>query len=240
VSKMPRIGTQLIHSKSLRLACTVLAALFLLVGCTSKNRPLSSSEHAGLLIAEYGELQLAPCAAAISRLTKLALEKENPGASSRVLLLNTASPLALSPSPGLLVLSKGMLLLLPTEAEAFFIIAHEVGHAELGHHNESQNTSLTRPVANKRELELSADTYALKRLLSSGYLLRAAISALQRVDGESILESGHYGATAAYPSVHERVQSLVQQSGALLGSQDGASAVALEHRDYQECREALR
>lgn len=191
-----------------------------------------------MLIAEYGEVRLEKCSAALSRLASRALVNKAP--IPRILLLDTDTPLALSPAPGLLVLSKGMLLLLPSEAEVFFIIAHELGHSELGHHSGSKSSGSIQPSSFKRELELSADAYALERLLSAGYPVTAAFTALQRAYGEALTTSPQHGPPSDYPSVNERIQSLMQHSVALLAAQREAPVGAFEHRDFQECRGELR
>lgn len=215
-----------------------LVGLLSLVGCTLTPRALSPSEHAAMLIAEYGEVHVQTCATTIERLARKATPSEHQ--TPRILVLDTETPLALSPTPGLLVLSKGMLLLLPTEAEAFFIIAHEIGHAELGHHRSSSTDIPSKSSSFIRELELAADTYALKHLLSAGYPLTAAVTALQRADVAATNGATQDGRISDYPSLNERTQSLVQLSPALLAEQRKAPLASLEHRDYQECRGALK
>lgn len=240
---MPRMfktDRRIAPSRSLNRALMLVGSI-LFVGCAlTAPRPLSPSEHASLLIAEYGELQVAPCTATIARLATLASTNGSTNTPQRILVLNTATPLALSPSPGLLVLSKGALLLLPTEAELFFIIAHEVGHAELGHHSSSSRATSSHFSSFKRELELAADAYALKHLLSAGYPLTAALTALQRADASAIRATSESDIFSDYPSLKERTQSLVVLSQSLLAEQHKAPLAPLERRDYQECRAALR
>ncbi|MBD8527590.1 M48 family metalloprotease [Pseudomarimonas arenosa] len=74
-----------------------------------------------------------------------------------------------------IVISKGMLRLMHSEAELIFLLAHEVAHYELSHRP-------PRSAAKRLPLELAADTRALEVMCRLGLRDAAARSLLTRLN----------------------------------------------------------
>lgn len=96
-----------------------------------------------------------------------------PGAPPRVVILTTLDPVAVSPGNGAIIVSRGLLLRLSTEAELAFIIAHELAHEMLGHTEVSDRSPESR-----RALEFAADRFGLGLMAVAGYDPRPAVQAL--------------------------------------------------------------
>jgi predicted Zn-dependent protease len=229
------MATPLLHKHRIALASVVL---LIFAGCAVPNpRSLSASEHASLFTAEYGEVTNPHCYAALVRLVGLSMSSSR--AAPRLLLVNTGSALALSPSPDLVVISRGMIELLPTEGELLFIMAHEIGHSELEHHTRSPESAFALSTRSVQEQEISADGFALARLTGAGYPATTAISALQRTyTAPSNLKA--LASSSEYPSLTDRTSAILHQASsnqsALLTSRPRPP---IEHREYRQCRAEL-
>ena len=134
-----------------------------LTACTSALSPeiigLRAASQIDEVISTYGTIEdsvarreLDEIAGRVSRAIpgekKLALE---------VLLIDSADRFAYAPGGGFLLLSRGLIEHLETEAALAFVIAHEASHDVLGHTQQQPEEAQ----AIRTELELAADRYAL-------------------------------------------------------------------------------
>lgn len=97
----------------------------------------------------------------------------------KIVLINSGyAPLAFTPGGKYIILSRGLVLILKTEAQLAFVISHEIGHEVLGH--TGLNSSDIAIDKNERDtIELAADKYALGLVAQAGYDPYAAIGALE-------------------------------------------------------------
>jgi predicted Zn-dependent protease len=110
-----------------------------------------------------------------------------------------------------------LLASLKNEAELAFILAHELAHLHLDHHESLADTSLSP--SRRRTLELDADSRAVALVAAAGYDPRAAIGALHRTDLKGSThrpEDGHAQTPLSHPLLHERFETalrLISNSG---------------------------
>jgi predicted Zn-dependent protease len=112
-----------------------------------------------------------------------------------LLLVRAPDRLAFSAPSGEIVISTALVQALPREAELAFIIAHEIGHQELGHLRSDRTATQ----------ELDADRFGIALISLAGYDPRYALLALGHLAQEQ-----PYKNTSAYPTVAERYHALKQ------------------------------
>jgi len=129
------------------------------------------------------------------------------GFSPSLSVSNSRFPNAYIRPNGKIVLTVGMLALVESQSELAFIIAHEIGHLLLEHHQgkgEQQNDK------NSEALELEADLFALKALTSAGLETSAGIDLLLRI--AAFGEKQSLG--TLYPTLFKRAELLRRHLGA--------------------------
>jgi Zn-dependent protease with chaperone function len=215
-------------------AALSLVSLFVtfIIGCTPTSLGSSDSATLSLLLAEYPVRHDATCSSVLARL--LAATTASGSEPMRIILIDSSSPMALTPQPTVIVVSTGLLRAFEAEGEAFFTMAHEAAHTELGHHRSSSIFSWLQPTLTRKEMELEADALALKRLARAGYPTSDALAALKKA--YNLSSSIEESSSSEYPLLSERVSALVPQL-ALLAPRNFARTVG--HREYQECRATL-
>lgn len=97
-------------------------------------------------------------------------------AISQVKVVSANTPIALTLPDGTLVVSDRLLLTLRSEAQLAFVLAHELGHLALEHHQRLGEGKLSP--ARRHEIEEEADSFALGVIAAAGYDPRAGLSAL--------------------------------------------------------------
>ena len=115
-------------------------------------------------------------------------------------LFDSSRPFALSPAPGIIALSTGLILRCHTESELAFIIAHELAHHELKHVLQTQSESIS--AERSQQFELDADRFAVRAMLRAGINPLGSRDALSRFHQLLALED------ARYPSMEERRQNI--------------------------------
>lgn len=149
--------------------CSILF-LIILGGCSELNPKLTSESDELLLIQEYVEKYGAITSPSLSQYferlidnlvanSSLAIER-----TPRLIVLNSAEPMAFCAGNQYIILSKQLICLLPTEAELAFVVAHELGHQKLGHYAEAS-----------RSIEFDADKFALHTLERANYDIDKAL-----------------------------------------------------------------
>ncbi len=147
-------------------------------------------------------------------------------------ILNTSESLAVSAPDGTILVSRGLVQRLDTEAEFAYVVAHEVAHLTLGHHG---NDSAPRT------LELDADKEALGIMALAGFDPRSSIRALGRNAQESSLDpSLHpglngYADNQDYPSFEERINFI---KATIMASSWRPPAID-DRREFQKFRTAV-
>lgn len=203
--------------KFLLLAAYGCCFLSLSCGCASKHSSASRSE--GLLkarayVQRYGQItNTAPndylrylCERISKALSKGSYREQD----FNVILLNTAQPIAASVGGGIVLLSRGIVRSLNTEAELAFILAHEMAHQHLGHKIPDSPETAASIDENK---ELEADRLAFATIAAAGYDPRYATAALKHTYQYSMNMLLDY---ADYPSLQaraEQISQLVKTSG---------------------------
>jgi predicted Zn-dependent protease len=204
----------------------------LAVGCAPASMRLSDPEKLSLLLAEYPAVHDPTCA---SFLTQLITTATSDGATPmRVLTIDSPAPIVLTPQPGLVVVSKKLITVFENEGEVFFMLAHEVAHTELKHHERPADSFSSLWVPTRKEIELEADTVALQRLVRAGYAPHDAIAALKRA--YELSAATEPAQSVEYPSLPERIEALLPQLSRLPSSR---FLGAVSHREYQQCRANL-
>lgn len=94
----------------------------------------------------------------------------------RVIIVRTLDPIAVTPGNGTVVVSRGLLLSLSSEAELAFVLAHELGHDIEGHTVSTERTS-----ADRQAYEFAADRFGLGLMALAGYDPRPAVQALAQL-----------------------------------------------------------
>ena len=157
---------------------------------------------------------------------------EAPDAQSitvKIQLLNTSEPMAFSPGGGFILVSRGFVRLMENEAELAFVLGHEMAHYILHHAPEVDRAHLN--IDRQRELELEADSLAVRLVSEAGYDPRAGALALLRAHDAA----KRYGMDGAHPAVELRIRvlqdTLTEESLYALG--------VLDRRDFQSFKAAL-
>ncbi len=218
--------------RSIALSIVVVAA-----GCTGTHRKLSF--EAGIartkqFVDQYGAVPSTSCPGYLKGiLTRTVGSRSN---SFEVTVLATSLPLALSPGGNRILVSKGLLLLLNTEAQAAFMLTHEAGHYILNHLQLAMDAAGSdrngAGVEVRRELEIEADTFALSRIVDASYEPTEAVAALSAVY-RGVESSGR---ASEYPSLHDRILAL---STLVLQAHSLGSGIA-DRRGFRQCHFELR
>ena len=121
-------------------------------------------------------------------------------------LINTKAPLALSPGAGKILISKGLITRLQSEAELAFVLAHELAHQHLGHTRPevTEDFELGQDSNVIRVFELEADKYALGHMALAGYDPRTSIGALLHSYGRARSDEQH----VSHPDLWTRIDQL--------------------------------
>lgn len=123
----------------------------------------------------------------------------------QVSILKTPKLLALSPSHNQILLSHALANSLESEAELTFILAHEIAHTYYCH-QPSRQSNIQQP------LELQADLFAADILKLSGYNIKYAYSALNRLYFETAKNKDNiYTLNKSHPDLLARIQNLYKR-----------------------------
>lgn len=179
-------------------------------GC-STTQSSSLSIASGLaqdqqLIESYGELRSPQTERYLLTLKERLLQACPTGTSLHTItVLRSAPPMAFSPGPGIIAISRTLIMRLKNEAELAFILAHELSHQILGH----KIGATFDP-----KLELEADSSATKILIRAGYDPRAGAEAL--LNSYDLSEMASNRSTATHPQPTARVSevwNVIHESG---------------------------
>ena len=154
------------------------------------------------------------------------------GANFQVILLNSKQPMAFSTGGHIILISKGLVKVLNSEAQLAFVLAHEMSHVLLGHEKDTpENTSKERDY-HTSELELEADAFAVVILISAGYDPREAVNALTRsyqaMDQRFAEHSG-------YPDLDARRSIIIEK----IKETNWRPPGTVDRRDFQDFRKSL-
>lgn len=147
-------------------------------------------------------------------------------------ILNTPEPLAVSAPDGTILISRGLVGRLDTEAEFVYVVSHEMAHLTLGHHGYESAP---------RTIELAADREALGIMALAGFDPRSSIRALgrnaQEVSLDPSLHPSLNGTISAqdYPSFEERVNFI---KSTIMASSWRPPAIE-DRREFQKFRTAV-
>jgi predicted Zn-dependent protease len=207
----------------------LLIFITFVTGCAPRLIAPSESEKLSLLLLEYPVINEATCSSFLAKL--LAATTSSGSKPMRILLIDSVSPMALTPQPHVVVVSKGLLIAFENEGEAFFTIAHEVAHTELQHHKHPSLFGWLEPMPSRKEMELAADDLALTRLARTGYPAEDALAALTKA--YNLSPSNDPAHSSEYPLLSERIAALLPRIAELAQEKFPR---AVSHREYQECR----
>lgn len=156
----------------------------------------------------------------------------------RFVLLNSPEPFAFSPGGGYVLISKGLILSLRSEAELAFVLSHELSHQRLGHtanYNPELDYHELVPNLNRanwqKEAESEADLSALGIMAFAGYDPNAAVGALlnaYKVGGEK-------GENETHPKLDSRIYAVRQAIEDSAWKPPGT----LDRRAFQKLRRTL-
>lgn len=194
-----------------------LICCFLLLSCSPRRNESSRSDSllkASIFVQRYGQITNQSQNNYLKYLQERLADALKKGSHRQqdytVILLNTNHPIAASVGDGVILISKGIIKSLMTEAELAFIMSHEMAHFYLRHEISENPES---PVGIDETKELEADKLAFATIAAAGYDPRFAIPALKntyRYSMNLLLDS------EAYPSLEVRenqIHELIQSSG---------------------------
>lgn len=124
--------------------------------------------------------------------------KGNPGTAFNLNILDTDEPIAVSPGPGLMFISRGLIVRLQNEVELAFVMSHEMAHQSLEHFSDEDHSQHS---ASRRELD--ADRFALGLVALAGYDIRLVPGALFHAYAERSSQG-----QPAHPSLESRIKAL--------------------------------
>lgn len=209
-----------------------------LMGCSAQQQPSASSgmaqQHQVLRqIAQLEQLFGQVRHPAAQRyLTHLAQRLAPDTAPQRVVLLDGREPWAASIGGGTVVLSRGMLLAVRSEAELAFVVAHELAHGMLGHHDTLPPSPSESIWHVDPALEQAADARAVQLLAQAGFDPRASISALQSVIARSTSAQDRNARVA----VHDRIAALAQ----VILRSHWSPHLGSEGREFRQLQQLMR
>jgi predicted Zn-dependent protease len=201
-------------------------------GCSPTHPPVNQAAalaRSDELVARYGQVLNPGCQVYLNDV--LARTVGRTATNLDVILLNTDSPLALSPGANRILISRGLIRLFSSEAEMVFMLVHEVGHYALGHHELMTGLAPDEAFSARKDLELAADRFAITAMIRSGYDPTLSVQALNDVY-RRIKQTTQDG---EYPTLQERISNLATT---LLKEHQFGGGIA-DRRVYQECRAQL-
>lgn len=168
----------------------LLVILSYVTGCSYSSLKNSPTERSSLattqqLVSKFGTYPTNPILNRISSNLRKAI-KMNDAVSISVLATNTH--IAASTESGQILISKGLLMDLKTEAQLAFVLAHELSHLKLNHFDANQSSSV----------EEEADKLALIACYRAGYGIKTSLKALNLP----------YNHTSIHLSSSERLKNL--------------------------------
>jgi predicted Zn-dependent protease len=222
----------------IRSATLSLAVFIACLGCTRTTPERSQvlgqpSNKVRALLSRYGEVRVRSCTERLTEIMSRVALSTDP--LVQVAVLDTGEPLALSPGGGTILVSRGLLQLLPTEGQAAFMLAHEVSHYALGHVGSLVEQEDERNSNERRELELAADAWGLTRVVEGGYAADEAVTALKTVYQAIQRNAGSGVSYDEYPTLPARISSLAK---AVLAAQLRGPGT-IDRREWQRCRMEL-
>jgi len=215
------------------------------LGCSSRV-PLLKDYDTGILrsaplVERYGRIQGRQLKAyshyLSTRLIQSIPDQELPGDTSsdqfEITVLNSTTPLAYSPGGGLILVSKGLVWALQSEAELAFVIGHEMAHQYLNHttfdeHEYEKNVYSQRQQA----LEYEADEFALGMMALAGYDPRAAVSGL--------INAYRRAGASKHSSTHPQLEQRIDAISELIKEAKWTPPGTLNRRDFREFRFRLK
>jgi predicted Zn-dependent protease len=206
----------------------VVAGYLAACGGHSSRGPANFRQGALLkqnLLNEYKEIDGQKERAFLDYLAKrleAALRTGRPNSDSQFTfaLLRAGQPFAVWAGSGWIAVSSALVRRLSNEAELAFVLAHEIGHEELGHTPADDSEKAY-------DQELAADTFGLGLMALAGYDPRAAQDALMHSH-----MAGHFGQSGPYPSLSERAVNLQNELQRVHWNGLGT----VDRRDYQKFR----
>jgi predicted Zn-dependent protease len=204
----------------------------LISGCvkTTNQGSLQSLPKANAYVENYGQIVSANETRYVEYLQNrlasvLELTSKAP-THFQVILLDTKRPIASYAGGDLIILSKGIVIGLQSEAELAFILAHEMAHQHLGHDPEV--------LLDKKDegTEIEADRLAAATIIAAGYDPRMAISALKnsyRYATPYLVEDDYY------PSLEKRIDTLIE----FLETTGWQPPGTVNRREFRDFRAAL-
>jgi predicted Zn-dependent protease len=198
-----------------------LSGVIVLAGCSlNDHQPALSNREAEVLVARYGEIRSPEIRNYLNSIvTKLLSHTPYP---VQVKLLNTKNSIAASSGNGEILLSRGFIVTLDSEAELAFVLAHELAHQLLRHNFSAQEGEHTQ------EEELQADQEALTLMGRAGFETRASLPLLARVAKER--------PQSDYPTRLTRISSLLNAKNSKVFMIPGIT----QTRKFLELRHQLR
>lgn len=133
------------------------------------------------------------------------------GLTPAILLVPDRAPNAYATPVNDIVISRGLLQVVESDAELGFVLAHELGHIML-HHNAPASepqlalTGTSRATQEFVARELQADAFAVRLLSQAGFEPRVALQLLSRL--ESFEAGNGVSLGRSYPSLDVRVRAL--------------------------------
>ncbi|MBN8548304.1 MAG: M48 family metallopeptidase [Deltaproteobacteria bacterium] len=215
----------------------LVSFLLILGACAPKTKPqdaqLATYRSVQNVVAEYGQVtgqfQNEYLIYIAERLIRALPPQEMGAAQTQIVLLNGAYPMAGTPGPGFLVISRGLVLRLSNEGELAFVVAHEMSHQILGHAISPEQSAEER-----QELELEADRHAVAMIAVAGYDPRVSVGALLHS-----AQSGELWEKEPRSPDHPALQERIQAVRAIVLASKWHPPGTIDRYDFQKFKKSL-
>lgn len=136
---------------------------------------------------------------------------------------HSSIPFAYTTGEGDIFISTSLLQQLSTEAELAFIVAHEIAHR---YYQDNEDLFLSKKSQSEynRQMELTADKFAVVLMISAGYDPRGAAAALNRTYSQSGIIS-----STSHPSLNDRIKVVTAKISEVNWQPPGT----IDRRDFQ-------
>ncbi len=219
-------------------ALSFLFFLILLSSCTSELSPIKRSEallRASHYVDLYGQIISEK---QTNYLDTLKSRLEGPLQTIgkvhepfKLILLQTNHPISLSAGSGVILISRGFIKLMSSEAELAFVLAHEMAHDVLGHYQTIKPEESSNQNDNE-SLEIDADEFAIVIMISAGYDPRYAIASIKSAyASKETLPLSEYG----YPSLEDRISHIQDKIAYIEWRPPGT----IDRRDFQVFKRSI-
>ena len=216
----------------------IVIYLFFLVLCGCSTSPKHSNLNKSLpkasaYVEKFGQIVSAREVHYLeyvqNRLSGVLSKSSQSSKNFKTILLNTKLPIASFAGDEMILLSRGIIISLQSEAGLAFILAHEMAHEHLRHDPETGTFFQDE----NEDREIDADRLAVATMSAAGYDPRYSISALREVyryAAPYIVDKN------SYPSLEKREAEIAN----FIDSSGWEPPGTINRREFTEFRKSLR